>query len=283
MGIVTFIKITAGVLMLGVVSGTAWLVLRAKENLATPQVEQDQVVEMLEAADMPDIEPGERAFQKAHELIALGQTAEAKEKLLYIVNFCPGSPAAAEARRILGEMNLDELLSSEHLEGKEKYTVKRGDSYLAIAAAHHTTLDCLMHLNGLLDLDRLRPGDELLLMSLGLRVVIDPGRKTLTLWDGNRFVKEYRMLATVAPGAGQKTKIEGKGGLVGERRLQAGMKGYRDASKWIQLGKGVPTIGTGVEGGGAGGKGYLLSGPDMEELSLVLRVGNEVEILPKST
>jgi hypothetical protein len=30
------------------------------------------------------------------------------------------------------------------------------------------------------------------------------------------------------------------------------------------------------------GKGFFLSGPDMEELALVLRVGNEVEILPKS-
>ena len=39
---------------------------------------------------------------------------------------------------------------------------------------HQSSLDCLMHLNGLLDLNRLQPGDELVVMPLNLRVVIDP-------------------------------------------------------------------------------------------------------------
>ena len=34
--------------------------------------------------------------------------------------------------------------------------------------------------------------------------------------------------------------------------------------------------------GTSAGKGFFLSGPDIEELSLVLRVGNEVEILAKA-
>ena len=99
MGILTFIKIVAGLVVLGVMGATVWVVWQAKEAMGAPQVEQERVMAMLEEAEMPDIEPGERAFQKAHELIALGRASEAKEKLLYIVNFYPGSPSAPEARR----------------------------------------------------------------------------------------------------------------------------------------------------------------------------------------
>src|SRR6187402_906386 len=37
--------------------------------------------EMLDSAELPDIDPGEKAFQKAHELLALGKIDEAREKL----------------------------------------------------------------------------------------------------------------------------------------------------------------------------------------------------------
>lgn len=282
MGIMTFIKILAGLVVLGVIGATAWVVWQAKQSIGAPQVEQERVMSMLEAAEMPDIEPGERAFQKAHELIALGRAKEAKEKLLYIVNFYPTSPSAPEARRILGEMNMDDLLSTEQMEGKGMHTVKRGESFLAIANATQSTLDCLMHLNGLLDLNRLHPGDELVVMPLNLRVTIDAGRKALTLWDGGRFVKEYPLLAADAGVGAQRTTIEGKGGVAGERRVQPGMDGYRESSKRITLAKGGLLIGEMPAAGESPGRGFFLSGPDIEELALVLRVGNEVEILPKS-
>jgi len=116
---------------------------------------------MLDAAEMPDIDPGEKAFQKAHELLALGKLAEAREKLTAIVNVFPASSCAPVARRIVGEMNLDDILSTSHMEGKQNHVVKRGDSFLAIAAQYKTTMDCIMHLNSMLEPRRLQPGDEL--------------------------------------------------------------------------------------------------------------------------
>ena len=47
---------------------------------------------MLDSAEMPDIDPGEKAFQKAHELLALGKLPEAREKLTAIVNVFPLPP-----------------------------------------------------------------------------------------------------------------------------------------------------------------------------------------------
>ena len=89
---------------------------------------------MLDSAELPDIDPGEKAFQKAHELLALGKTDEAREKLTTIVNVFPTSSSAPIARRIVGEMNLDEILSTTHMEGKKTHIVKRGNSFLGIAA-----------------------------------------------------------------------------------------------------------------------------------------------------
>jgi hypothetical protein len=54
-----------------------------------------------------------------------------------------------------------------------------------------------MHLNGLLDLKGLQPREELVVMPLELRVMIEPGRKTLSLWDGGRFVKESTAIVEV--------------------------------------------------------------------------------------
>ena len=218
------------------------------------------------------------------ELIALGRIEEGREKLLYVVNFYPGSPAAPECKRILGEMNLDDLLSPEQMEGKSVYKVRRGDSFLGIVAKNDTTLDCLMHLNGLMGIDRLHPGDELIVMPLNLRVIIDPVDSALSLWDEGRFLKEYQLAHcdTGTVKAGARTRIEGKTGVLDGARVGPAMDGYRGADKVITLAVGGLSIRPMPADGGEAGKGIYLSAPEVEELALVLRVGNEVEIRPVS-
>ena len=84
----------------------------------------DLFSKVLDAAEIPDFEPGDRAFQKAHELIALGKIHEGREKLMAIINVFSSSPAAPQARRIVSMMNLDEVLSSDFRTGKTTYKVK---------------------------------------------------------------------------------------------------------------------------------------------------------------
>jgi hypothetical protein len=239
---------------------------------------------MLEESEVEEIEPGQGAFQRALELIALGRVEEGREKLLYVVNFYPGSSSAPECKRILGEMNLDDLLSPEQMDGKSVYEVKRGDSFLGIVAKQETTLDCLMHLNGLMGLGRLHPGDELIVMPLNLRVIIDPAKSALSLWDEGRFLKEYRLAHcdTGPVKAEARTRIEGKTGVLDGRRVSAAMDGYRGADKVLTLAVGNLSIRPMPDDPGQAGKGIYLAGPDVEELALVLRVGNEVEIRPSA-
>ena len=280
--ILAFIKIIAAMVVLSIMGATSWAVWKVREEVLEPKQAEERFLAMLEESEVQEIEPGEGAFQGALELIALGRVQEGREKLLYVVNFYPGSPSAPECRRILGEMNLDDLLSTEEMDGKSVYKVKSGDSYLGITAKQETTLDCLMHLNGLMSLDRLHPGDELIVMSLDLRVIVDPVGSTLSLWDEGRFLKEYPVIHcdTGSVKGGARTRIENKAGVLGEGRVTPAMDGYRGSKKVLRLAVGGLSIRAMPEDASEAGKGIYLAASDVEELTLVLRVGNDVEIRP---
>jgi hypothetical protein len=294
----TLIKLVAGVVVLGVTVFTlmlAWHVQREPlggvfAQLVPVQFEPKPVENLPQAdASLPEIDPGAKVFEKAKELIAVGDLAAARERLLMVVNIYPRSKSAPEARRIVGEMNLDEMLSAAHMDGKEIHIVRPGESFLGIAAKHKTTLDCIMHLNGLMDLQGLRPGEELVVMPLELRVLIEPARKTLSLWEGGRFIREYPLVSMDlgSQKGGLRTKISSKSGIVGDRRVTPGMKNYRESDKVFALEKSSLQIrsidpGAEVRTGEdlSPGPGFHLAVEDAEELALLLRPGNEVEIRP---
>ena len=237
------------------------------------------IARMLDSAEMPDIDPGERAFQKAHELLALGKVPEAREKLTAIVNVFPASSSAPVARRIVGEMNLDEVLSTTHMPGKQVHVVKRGDSLLGIAAAYRTTIDCMMHLNSMLELRSIQPGDELIVMPLDFRLLVEPRRKTVSLWQGGRFIREYPALHMAAVTAGaQRGTIQSKFAELDGRRVTPQSKDYRAANKVIQTAKPQLQIRAWIDESEKPSGGILLRPQDMEEINLLTRVGNEVEI-----
>lgn len=235
---------------------------------------------MLDSAELPDIDPGEKAFQKAHELLALGKLDEAREKLTAIVNVFPSSSSAPVARRIVGEMNLDDLLSPTHLEGKMTHIVKRGNSFFSIATEYNTTLDCLVCLNGMMELKNIQPGEELIVMPLNFRLLIEPQRKALSLWEGARFIREYPVIHLDVPGklAPGKTKIGAKTAELAGHPVAPQSKDYRAADKVIQIAKPSFQIRGAADDEDAPPHGIIVRTQDMEEISLLTRTGNEVEI-----
>jgi hypothetical protein len=292
----TLVKLVAGAVVFATTVFTLMLVWHVRREplggifseLVPVQFEPRPIDTLPQAnADLPEIDPGAKVFEKAREMIAIGDLAGARERLRTVVSIYPRSKAAPEARRIVGEMNLDELLSAGHMDGKTVHIVRRGESFLGIAAQYDTTLDCIMHLNGLLDLKGLHPGEEIIVMPLQLRVLVEPGRKVLSLWDGGRFVKDYTLLSMDLAGlkGGLRTKISAKSGLAGERRVTPGMKEYRESSKVFALEKSplqIRALDPAAErADGADlspGPGFHLAPEDVEELALLLRPGNEVEI-----
>ncbi len=239
-----------------------------------------EFAKMLDSAELPDIDPGEKTFQKAHELLALGKLEEAREKLTTIINIYPSSSTAPVARRILGDMNLDEVLSSSHMEGKSVVTVKRGNSFLGIAGQNHTTLDIMMYLNNMMELGNLQPGDELTVMPLNFRILIEPARMTLSLWDGGRFIRDYPIIHLGVTGklpAGKST-ISAKVARIDGKSVAPQSKAYRAAEKSVQVKKPALVVSGAPEDSEEFPRGVVLRPADMEEVSLLIRVGNEVEI-----
>lgn len=287
------VKIIAGLAVAGVVAFTAMLAYHITvkplggvfesmipEAGSVLRVEREEdFAKYLDSAEMPDFEPGDRAFQKAHELIAMGKIDDGREKLTAIVNVFPTSPSAPTARRIVGQMNLDEILSSGFPEGKTNYEVKRGDSYFAIAGRNDTSLDILMHLNGMMELKNLQPGDDLLLLPLHFRLLIEPQRKALALWEGARFICEYPIMRITGsvPNSG-KTVIASRRSTIGDRNVPPTAKDYRATSKSIQLKSPPLQIFPFDEHDDTPPSGLFLSEADIEELFLLTRTGNEVEI-----
>jgi len=287
------IKIIAGLAVTGVVTFTAMLAyhivvkpLGGVFDRIIPEAgtvlrvtKEEDFAKILDAAEMPDFDPGDRAYQKAHDLIAMGKIKEGREKMMAIVNVFPSSPVAPTARRIVGQMNLDEILSSNFEEGKTAYEVKRGDSYFAIAGRGNTSLDMIMHLNGMMELQNLQPGDELQLMPLDFRILIEPQRKSVSLWDGPKFICEYPILRLngTSPSAG-KTVIASRRATLDGRTVAPTDKNYRTSLKSIQLKSPSLHIFPYNDTDEAPPLGIFLSEADIEELFLLTRTGNEVEI-----
>ncbi len=289
----TLIKILAGLVVMAIMTFTGMLAyhvavrpldgifeqLIPNPGSLTPGQSTADFAKMLDSAEMPDIDPGEKTYQKAHELLALGKLVEAREKLTAIVNVFPTSSSAPIARRIVGEINLDEILSSSHMDGKQIHIVKRGDSYFGIAAKYNTTIDLMMHLNSMMELRGIQPGDEIMVMPLEFRLLIEPRRKALSLWDGGRFIREYPVLSmSGVPSSAQRSTISAKSAELDGRRVTSLSKDYRNANKSIQIKNPNLQIrgwdGTDEKPPG----GILLRPQDMEEISLLTRIGNEVEI-----
>ena len=325
MSLWTFVKLLAAAAVIGAIGFTGMfayhMAVRPMGGVFEKIVPNPSVVihaqpdaefaENVNAAEMPDVDPGETAFQKAHELIAVGKLAEAREKLNTVVNIFPTSSSAPIARHIVGEMNLDDILSTTQMVGKQTHVVKRGDSFLGIAAHYKTTLDCIVHLNGLQELKNLVPGEELLVMPLEYRLLIEPQRQSISLWDGGRFICEYPIVHLAAAGklTNLHTTIGSKTGQLDARRITPDTKMHaKPATKPEVKPKGKPkakaqppvaaTAEASTEGKGgkaiqlaktplqirayapdeAGARGIFLNPVDIEELFLLTRVGNTVEI-----
>lgn len=291
MRIVLIIKALALVLVLGVVGLTIYLVNEytgSVHDLPGAMMEhqrniEDRLKEKTKQGSRRVNEPGEKAFQRAKELLTEGAMIEAEDKLKYIVSFYPAAECAHECRRILGEINLDRLLDPDWREGKREVIVRPGDTFSRIIAQNQTTMDSLVHLSKLKRSDHrsLHPGDKLTVMPMEMRVVIDLRTNTFTIWKGGEFIKEYQLLNSV-----YRSKVLKKRCKIGLIRGRASGKlypshaeEYMASSKVMFLSDKSLTI-RGFEGQSEDdlGLGFVLSHADMEELPLLLRPGNDVEI-----
>ena len=250
---------------------------------------QESIEAIIEEKEEIGFEAGQYEFNRALESIALGELDEAREMLHLIENLYPQSTHAPEARRILGEMNLDEILSVENMSNKKIHRVAAGDGYLRVATRNQTTLDSIMFLNGLTELKDLHVGDELIVMPLDFKLVIDVPKNRVELYHRDRerkehvFARDYRILLAQPSGIGggtYQTKVTRKNGEIGEQVFPPTHSRFRHASKVLgmKIGRSLLSLRPIAEEGDEVSAGSIfLKRSDMEELSMLIRVGNEVE------
>lgn len=245
----------------------------------------DSVRRKLSSRNTPEIVLGNPAFEKARSMLKQGEYDDARLKLEEIVVRYPGTPSEREAYRVLGEMRMDDLLEHRPDDGKFIYTVKRNDSYLKIVGEFDTNLDILMYLNGLTRIDRLRPRDKLVIMPLELSLKIIPHLNQLFLLDENGDVIKYYepvvdMTMPKKRGESDKltTSVENVRAYKGRSRVNITRGDYREASKKIKiLDPNIEIISEDIEVDESF-RGIILTKADMEELALLLRKSNTVEI-----
>ncbi len=189
--IVLFLVVTS--LAAACIAATWWLYTHVigEDAVVVKQIKQIQV----EKKTGPD--PSIKRFDKAIEIVR-DNTEEGRDALYELLRNFPDSTKATEAKRIIGEMNLDALFSPSQNNTRKDYIVQPGDSLGRIAGKNATTVECLLRANSLMS-SSLQPGDHLFVFPLEFEIQVSVGAKTLALLRNGRFFKEYQAIEVRMP------------------------------------------------------------------------------------
>ena len=210
------------------------------------QLVQQDIAE-LKAAPAQVIDPGARRFEAAIDLIREDDIAGGREALYKLLQQFPESPTCAEAKRIIGEINLDQLFSdNKEILGKKDYIVQPGDSLAGIAAKQGTTVTSLIRLNALSG-TMLHPGDHLTVVPVDFNLIVDVSARTVTLLrkvgEKEIFFKEYQAYDVQIPESIRiplETELGGKSAMLNGKYVTSADPRYIEAEKWI------PAVKTGI-------------------------------------
>ena len=293
-------KILVFVLTLALLGGTFLAAYWFYDTIDQPErlAEQQLLRRQQQTNKGPTPDPSAPSFQKINDALAAGQLEDVHEQLNRLLKVYPDSPWESEARRMLGEMNVDRLFSRSPMPGKRDYIVKSGDSLAKIEKGSLTTIPFLKRLNNLSSLN-LQPGDRLVYQPLEFELEVRLADEVLTVRQKAAagldpiFFKNYRLTAVVVSPVFPKvlkTQIQEKPAWVGDRKVLATDPQYAFARKQL-LTTGRPgrpgvlfrpdseRVSVPVGGVTAVLQGIFLDDGDLEELSTILRTGTPVVIL----
>ncbi len=129
----------------------------------------------------------------ARQDLQLGDTSAAQYRLNKLMTEMDGraDDDIRELAKVLGEINMEKLLSPALGEGDTSYTVASGDTINGIARRHGVTEELLMQANNIDDPRRLRVGQRLKIPNVDFSLHVDVSTNTLTLKNHGQFFKMY--------------------------------------------------------------------------------------------
>ncbi len=236
-------------------------------------------------AERPDVSAPE--FEAAAKLRQEGKLNEARQAFTAFLQKYPNSRRGEDAKDMLGDTNMDILLSKYPSPEKQEYIVKSGDVLARVANKMKTTPELIMRTNNLSG-TMLRIGDKLLISHPEFSLFLQRKGQTVVLLDKGQFFKRYKV-KTLKLGPKQAPRITTKVAEVlawrDGKRVGFGTKEYIGSIRWIRLaapgyylyaepepGKpepgGVPPPPTGLG----------MAAPDVEELSGLVNTKTAVTI-----
>jgi len=235
----TQIKLLLFLIALGITLGCMAMAYYIYDKVLKPHTQMEKELAGIKKTEMPRLDPGAKRFDAAVALISDKKVQEGRDALYKLLQQFPDSPTCAEAKRIIGEINLDELFSLNQKAGKKDYIVQPGDSLALIATRQSTNVDMIVRLNGLMS-TMLQPGDHLMIVPLDFSVVVDVSDRTVTLrrkaGDKEYYFKEYRAREVrLPPGmrAPAEMEIKGKSAVADGKSILSTDPRYVDAEKWL--------------------------------------------------
>lgn len=135
----------------------------------------------------------QQAFQAIRALAVNKSMLDAARQKGYALLKQTKDPAlTASLETLLGQLNIELVLSQAPMPEKEEYVVRPGDSLERIARKFKTTVDLIKKSNAL-QRPVLHPGDRLRIFKGTFTLVISKSRNDLVLKANDRFFKRYRV------------------------------------------------------------------------------------------
>ena len=220
-------------LALIIFGGAAWFGYNTfvKEEIAVKKEQRGEVT------PPPAVDISLPEFQAAVQLRQDRKLAEARDALVNFIQKYPSGKHLDEARDVLGEVNVDILLSRHPSPEKTEYVVKSGDVLAKISRKLKTTPELIMRMNNMSS-TMLHIGEHLLISHPDFAMVIQRKANLVVVLNHGTFFKQYHVREAKLPPK-QPAKITAKVAETmawkGGKRVGIGSKEYLGSTRWIRL------------------------------------------------
>ena len=134
----------------------------------------------------------QQSFQAICALASNKSLEEARQKGYALLAQTKDPALTASLESLLGQINIELIMSQASMPEKEEYVVKAGDSLERIARKFKTTVDLIKKSNALQH-SILHPGDRLRVFKGTFSMAISKSRNDLVVKVNDRFFKRYRV------------------------------------------------------------------------------------------
>jgi hypothetical protein len=233
-------------------------------------------------APEPTPDPSIAAFEAMKPALAQN-TIQARDAVLQFLAAHPDSPKSAEARAVLGRINLALYRDPAATPTNIVYTVKKGDSLVRIASQNKSNAELIYWANGLISIN-LQIGQQLLVPQFEAALVVDRANSTVTIFNNGEFFKEYPAVSLQIAGTSAiETKVVDRMARNGEDRVPFGHKDYGDTERFVLLVAGGATIKPTPAAPADGSApvmpaGIVLKPDDFSEIYVLVKTGTPVTI-----